>query len=233
LPRFVDIGGCPVPTGHEFDRAVRYAVRRVGVNPTTVYRGSEPEALRIMHAHGKHSQGELHALWAAGRAGEFGIRGEPNREGTSTHELRSAGIFSASLTARIPAYQCGMDWPDAVVGRVIEAFGDLDMGAFRPYPSSFNERQHVCCRRPPRFTPAQRIYLDPVKRGDKGEVVRHVQILCKRAGNYRGRVARRTGTCGPILVRAIKATQRELGLKPDGVWAPTTNARAEKRWGRR
>lgn len=231
MARFVDVGGCPVPTGSDFHLAVRYVALRVGTNPTTVYRGSEPEALRILHAHGKHSQGELRALAEAGRGAEAGIRGMPNREGESTHDLHAGGAFPGPRTRRIRDFQCGMDWPDAVVPAVIAAFAELSMGAFRPYPGSLNERQHVCCKHPPRFTSSKRIYVDPVRRGDKGTVVRHVQILCRRAGNYRGRVARRTGSCGPVLEKAIRATQRELGLKPDGVWGAKTDAAAVRRWG--
>lgn len=232
MPRFVEIGGCPVPTGHEFDLAVRYVIARTGATPVTVYRGSEPSALRILHANGKHSQGELANATAAQKAA-WGIRGSANPEGGSTHDLHKGGAFPGNPTDPIPDYECGMDWPDWAVPAVIRAFSELGMGAWRPYPGSPNETQHVCCRKPPRFTTRQRLLVEPLKPRAKGEAVRAVQILLVRGGFLPADfdVAEKVGTYGPAMVAAAKRAQRKLGLTPDGVIGVRTFDRLQSRYG--
>lgn len=230
MARFVDVGGCAVPTAADMHLAVEYVMRRVGVAPTTVYRGNEPEARAILNRHGKHTQQQLWDASPAQRAA-WGVMGVPNPPGQSTHEMRAAGIFGPP-TAPIPAFKVGQDWPPEAVPAVIRAYAELGCDAFRPYPTSANERQHICCRRPPRFTMAQRLYVDPLGPGDKGELVRGVQILMRRGGFYRGSVAARVGTFGPALARAVKRFQGHVGLPADGVWGPKTDAAARRRWGR-
>lgn len=216
--RYIEVGGCPVPTEGEFDLGVLYVVRRTGAEPTTVYRGDDPQAVKIMHAHGKHTQRELANATAAQRA-EWGIRGTPNAPGTSTHELAAAGIFAASLTAHIPGWQCGQDWPIPEVGDVIETWDELHAGAFRPYPTSIFEGQHVCNRHQPRFTTEQRVLARPLVHGMHSPALRPVQILLKR-GHYLSRtfdVADEIGTMGPVVVKGVKRFQHDHHLRVDGI----------------
>lgn len=63
---------------------------KAGVYDSSAYRGDDPAARPILHAHGKHTQRELSEAAPAQRAA-WGVTGNPNRPGTGTHELRSDG----------------------------------------------------------------------------------------------------------------------------------------------
>lgn len=233
MPRFVEIAGCPCPV--ELAPFVREVMRRTGSAPVTIYRGSEPGALAILHAHGKHSQAELVALRAAGRAAEFGIKGTPNAAGQSTHELFSDGrAFPSPLGSKLDPMQCGMDWPDADVPRVIAEFAKLGCEPFRPYGAATNESQHICCRAEGgRLNILTRLRSDPINRGDRSEAVRTVQVYLVRARLLRKDfdVAERVGTYGPKMVAAVEEFQRRHRMEVDGVVGPKTYAALRRRFG--
>lgn len=235
MPRFVEIAGCPCPA--ELAPFVREVMRRTGSAPVTIYRGSEPDALAILHAHGKHSQAELVALAAAGRGAEAGIKGTPNPAGQSTHELCSDGrAFPGPLGSRLDPMQCGMDWPDGDVPRVIAEFAKLGCEPFRPYGASTNESQHICCRAEgARLDILARLRSDPINPGDRSEAVRTVQVYLVRAGLLPQDfdVAERVGTYGPKMVAAVKAFQTRHRLEIDGIVGPKTFAALRRRFGRR
>jgi GH24 family phage-related lysozyme (muramidase) len=235
MPRFVEIAGCPCPA--ELAPFVREVMRRTGSAPVTIYRGSEPDALAILHAHGKHSQAELVALAAAGRGAEAGIKGTPNPAGQSTHELCSDGrAFPSPVGSKLDPMQCGMDWPDADVPRVIKAFEQLGCKPFRPYGASTNESQHICCRAEGgRLSVLARLRSDPISPGDRSELVRTVQVYLVRAGLLPQDfdVAERVGTYGPKMVAAVREFQRRHRLDDDGVVGPKTFAALRRRFGRR
>lgn len=235
MPRFVEIAGCPCPA--ELAPFVREVMRRTGSAPVTIYRGSEPDALAILHAHGKHSQAELCALAAAGRGAEAGIKGTPNPAGQSTHELCSdSRAFPGPVGRRLDPMQCGMDWPDADVPRVIAEFARLGCEPFRPYGASTNESQHICCRAEgARLNLLTRLRSDPINPGDRSEAVRTVQVYLVRAGLLPQDfdVAERVGTYGPKMVAAVKQFQTRHRLDVDGIVGPKTFAALRRRFGRR
>jgi lysozyme len=233
MPRFIEVSGCPCPA--ELAPFVREVMRRTGSAPVTIYRGSEPDALAILHAHGKHSQAELVALAAAGRGAEAGIKGTPNPAGQSTHELCSDGrAFPGPVGRRLDPTQCGMDWPDADVPRVIAEFAKLGCEPFRPYGASANESQHICCRAEgARLNILTRLRSDPINPGDRSEAVRTVQVYLVRARLLPQDfdVAERVGTYGPRMVAAVKEFQRRHTLDVDGIVGPKTFAALRRRFG--
>jgi GH24 family phage-related lysozyme (muramidase) len=233
MPRFVEIAGCPCPA--ELAPFVREVMRRTRSAPVTIYRGSEPDALAILHASGKHSQAELVALAAAGRGAEAGIKGTPNPAGQSTHELCSDGrAFPGPVGRRLDPMQCGMDWPDADVPRVIAEFAKLGCEPFRPYGASTNESQHICCRAEgARLSLLARLRSDPINPGDRSEAVRTVQVYLVRARLLPQDfdVAERVGTYGPKMVAAVKEFQRGHRLQIDGIVGPKTFAALRRRFG--
>ena len=233
MPRFIEIAGCPCPA--ELAPFVREVMRRSRSAPVTIYRGSEPDALAILHAHGKHSQAELVALAAAGRGAEVGIKGTPNPAGQSTHELCSDGrAFAGPVGCKLDPMQCGMDWPDADVPRVIAEFEKLGCEPFRPYGASTNESQHICCRAEGgRLNILTRLRSDPINAGDRSEAVRTVQVYLVRARLLPQDfdVAERVGTYGPKMVAAVEAFQRRHRMKVDGIVGPKTFAALRRRFG--
>jgi lysozyme len=233
MPRFVEIAGCPCPV--ELAPFVREVMRRTGVSPVTIYRGDEPAALRILHAHGKHSQAELVQAYNEGRAASLGINGQPNPPGFSTHELFNDGTaFPVPRGAKLDPMQCGMDWPIHAVPTVIREFEKLGCDPFRPYGAASTEAQHICCRAEGgRLSILRRLASDPIEPGDRSEAVRTVQVYLVRARLLPQDfdVAERVGTYGPRMVAAVKEFQRRHRLEVDGIVGPKTFAALRRRFG--
>ncbi|MGN6189751.1 MAG: glycoside hydrolase family protein [Conexibacter sp.] len=234
MPRFVEVAGCPCPA--ELAPFVRTVMRRTGVAPVTIYRGSEPDALAILHAHGKHSQAELRAAWEQGRAAQLGIRGIPDMPGQSTHELRSDGrAFPGPIGRVLDPIQCGMDWPIPAIDHVMAELNRLGCRPIHPYGSATTEAQHVCCTVEGRLGVLARLRTDPIMPGDHSEIVRRVQVYLVRAGllPHDFDVAERIGTYGPRMVAAVIRFQQSHGLDDDGIVGPKTFAALRRRFGAR
>lgn len=97
--KFRVIDGCPCPASIApyTDRVLK----RADTPASSVYRGDDPAARPILHAHGKHTQREIANASAAQRRA-WGVTGTPNAPGNSEHELRRN--FKP-----IPEWQQGVD----------------------------------------------------------------------------------------------------------------------------
>jgi hypothetical protein len=94
--RFRVIDGCPVPS--HIAPYVYLVLRRAGQTATSIYRGEDAAA--ILHAHGKHTQAEVHRMLPA-------ISNPPGR---SQHELRSDGVGNPGpVGRRLEPWQVGVD----------------------------------------------------------------------------------------------------------------------------
>jgi len=81
--------------------------------------------------------------------------------------------------------------------------------------------------------PAAILAVDPLKPGDHSPLVRAVQIYLRR-GRFLApgfRVARRIGTYGPNVVRAVRAFQRVAGIRVDGEVGEETFKELRRRYG--
>lgn len=80
-------------------------------------------------------------------------------------------------------------------------------------------------------TVLDRLRARPLRRGIRSPDVRAVQIYLHRGGYFDGRSAQRVGTFGPVLVEAVRAFQRRVGLLADGIVGPKTFAALRRRYG--
>lgn len=209
MSRFTTIDGCPVPNA--LAAAVLEVKRRTGQSLVTCYRGDDPEALAIMHAHGKHSQGELYAAWERGEAAAYGILGTPNRPGQSTHEQRSDGrAYPGPVGRKLADFECGMDWPDAAIPAVMRAFTAIGAVPVHPYTTGA-EYHHINLRHPPVLFRTLKVGM----RGPRVGIAMHRLAICgyfKRSGFYFSRHAE----------QVVRQFQRDHGLTPDGQIGPVT-----------
>ncbi len=68
MARYIEVGGCAVPTAYEMPLAIRYVMKRTGATPSSIARTDTPEVRRILNAHGKHTQVQLVNATPAQRA---------------------------------------------------------------------------------------------------------------------------------------------------------------------
>lgn len=105
---FLVIDGRPCP---EMVAPYVYLVlRRARQTATAIYRGDDPAARPIIHAHGGHTQRELANATPAQRLA-WGVEGTPNRPGFSEHELKSDGEANPHVPAGhdLEPWQVGID----------------------------------------------------------------------------------------------------------------------------
>lgn len=101
------IDGCPCPA--VIAPYVYVVLRGAGFSAISIYRGEDPQAKAILHAHGKHTQGELRQATPRQRIA-WGISGTPNPPGTSMHELRSDGRAKRGPAGRhLQEWEIGID----------------------------------------------------------------------------------------------------------------------------
>lgn len=95
-PKFLLVDSCPCP--YEVAPQVYMVLRRAGQFASSIYRGEDAKAL--LHAHGKHTQAEIHAM----------LPTISNPPGMSEHECRSDGVGKAGPVGRkLPGWQVGVD----------------------------------------------------------------------------------------------------------------------------
>lgn len=218
--KFVAIDGCPVPA--EVAPLVHGVKDRTGAALTSCYRGNDPAALRILHANGHHSQQELYDATPAQRAA-WGVLGQPDRPGTSTHECRSDGVAYPGPAGRpLAAWQVGFDWPNDSIVRVMAAFREQGQLPIHPYPSGL-EFHHVNLGRAPKIIDP---FL-PLHQGDKGVFVWIASARLLKLGL----LTHRTRSFGPAMEKAVRKYQHEHHLTADGVIGAHTwiNLRASAR----
>ncbi|HYV17329.1 MAG TPA: peptidoglycan-binding domain-containing protein [Conexibacter sp.] len=228
MPRFVEIAGCACPA--QLAPAVLHVMHATGSSPLSLYRGEDPQAVAILHRNGKGTQADLVA-----DPRRYGVIGTPNPVGQSTHELCSDGrAFRGPIGRRLAPIECGQDWPDADVDRVMAAYRKLGCAPIRPYPGG-TEHHHICCTRLPakRIDPLLVLGVLPLKPGERSARVRMLQVYLVRGKLLPRRfaAAHRRGTYGPVSVAAVQRFQRRLGLEPDGVVGPRTFAALRRRYG--
>jgi hypothetical protein len=96
--KYLVINGCPVP--RDVAPYVYLVLRRAHQTANSIYRGTDPEAVAILHRHGKHTQAEIHAMMPT----------ISNPAGRSEHELRSDGVARPGPVGRhLDPWQVGID----------------------------------------------------------------------------------------------------------------------------
>lgn len=137
--RFSIVDGCPVP--RSIAPYVYLVLREAGQQASSIYRGEDARAL--LHAHGKHTQAEIHEMMPA----------ISNPAGRSQHELRSDGIGNAGpLGRRLRRWQVGVDSganDEASKARVTHAAAHYGWRVRHPYSRGV-EGHHWCFSRRPR-----------------------------------------------------------------------------------
>jgi hypothetical protein len=124
------IRGCPVPE----DIAPYIWLATEGCTVDSIYRGDDARAL--LNKYGKHSQKQLYNATPAERSA-WGVEGQPNAPGHSSHEQYSDGVAYPHIPSGHPLawWQIGFDVADADVPRVISQAARYGWHVFRPYRS--------------------------------------------------------------------------------------------------
>jgi len=124
------IQGCPCPTS--IAPFLALLLRDTGATLNSCYRGEDARAL--LHAHGKHTQAEIHAMYPD-------ISNPPGR---STHELRSDGVaFSGPVGRHLPEWCIGFDVNDGDVHRMQQQAAQHGWRLKQPYTRGV-EFHHLC-----------------------------------------------------------------------------------------
>jgi hypothetical protein len=137
--RFRVIDGCACPS--HIAPYVYLVLRQAGQTASSIYRGDD--AARILHAHGKHTQAEIHRMLPA-------ISNPPGR---SQHELRSDAVGNEGpVGRRLRPWQVGVDsgGDDSASQRAIEsAARHFGWRVRHPYKRGV-EGHHWCFARKPK-----------------------------------------------------------------------------------
>jgi hypothetical protein len=137
--KFLVIDGCPCP--RSIAPYVYLVLREAGQSASSIYRGADAD--RILHAHGKHDQAEIHAMYPS-------ISNPPGR---SEHELRSDGFANAGpVGRRLKEWEIGVDSgtdDQASRDRVSRAAQHYGWQIRHPYTRGV-EGHHWCFSRRPR-----------------------------------------------------------------------------------
>jgi lysozyme len=136
-PAYLVIDGCPCP--YEVAAQVYRVLRKAKQTGNSIYRGEDAKGL--LHAHGKHTQAEIHAMYPS-------ISNPPGR---SSHELRGDGTVGRP-GEHLAGWQVGVDSGSddpaaaAAVEKAARAYG---WTVYHPYARGV-ERHHWNFKVPPR-----------------------------------------------------------------------------------
>lgn len=182
--------------------------KRTGEIPVSVYRGHG--AASILNKYGKHTQDQLFNASAAQRAA-WGVLGTPDRPGTSTHECKSDGVaFRGPVGRPIRDFQCGMDWNNTAIPKVMSAFIADGEHPIHPYASGL-EYHHINLIKPPRILYS---FL-PLRFGHSNRRV-FVYILTARLKKC-GYMNNKINRFDKAVESAVKLFQRDHHLNATGV----------------
>lgn len=99
-PRYLVIDGCPCP--YEVAAQVHMVLMRARQVASSIYRGDDPDAVRILHAHGKRDQAEIHA--------DPALHDISNPPGQSQHDLHSDAVANKGPVGRpLEPWSVGVD----------------------------------------------------------------------------------------------------------------------------
>jgi hypothetical protein len=133
------VDGCPCPAS--IAPYVHIVLRAAGHVAASIYRGEDAKAL--LHAHGKHTQAEIHRMYP----------GISNPAGRSEHELRSDGAANPGpVGRRLEEWEIGVDSgtnSHADKMRVNAAAAKYGWKTRHPYSRGV-EGHHWCFARRPR-----------------------------------------------------------------------------------
>ncbi|GAC1406331.1 MAG: hypothetical protein NVSMB60_26140 [Mycobacterium sp.] len=133
--KFRIIQGCPCP--ESIAPYIALLARDTGATINSIYRGGD--ARQLLHAHGKHTQAEIHQS-------NPGISNPPGR---STHELRSDGVaYSGPVGRLLPEWCVGIDVNDGDVSRMMAHAMRHGWELKQPYTRGV-EFHHICFKRQP------------------------------------------------------------------------------------
>jgi hypothetical protein len=136
--KFSVIDGCPAP--RSVAPYIYLVLRRAGMTAESIYRGSDAAAL--LHAHGKHTQAEIHRM----------LPSISNPEGESQHDLHSDGNANAGPVGRkLEPWQVGVDSggnDEVSKARIEAAAAHYGWKVEHPYRRGV-EGHHWCFARPP------------------------------------------------------------------------------------
>lgn len=128
-PKYLVIDGCPA--GYDIAPYLYLVLRGAGQYATSIYRGDDPQAVKILHAYGKHTQAEIHA--------DPRYTAISNPAGFSQHELKSDGPAAnrgIALGDDIPEWMQGVDSggdDERAKKRIEDAAGALGWLVVHPY----------------------------------------------------------------------------------------------------
>lgn len=129
---FIVIDGCPCFA--DVGPYIEICLQDANATATSIYRGDDARA--ILNAHGHHSQSQLYHATPAERVA-WGILGQPDAPGHSSHELYSDGnrFYGVPDGQRLAWWQQGFDVISSESDAVIAAAARHGWRLARPYSS--------------------------------------------------------------------------------------------------
>jgi hypothetical protein len=195
--RYVVYDGCPVPQG--IARRLKVLKKDVpSARLNSGYRGEQ--AAGLLHKLGKHTQGELYDGFRRGLPGYL----PANPPGFSSHELRSDGnsFFGKPRGARLPWWQCGLDFNDQDIPKLIRAAKKHGWDLRQPYTSG-PEYHHLNFAKKPRLKLRPRLPENLV----------YVLRARKAGAKYAWRIIRAAKAEGVQFSLAFALVEQETGFR--------------------